>query len=108
MFGIVGGLIEFKVFFFVFYGFVIFFFVYFVYDDFLKYLFYCEFEYFEEVVNWFVKYFAVMSYGIGVMGVLKGSEIILMMVVYGNDIIKVIVLIFFLFVIIVLLFKISG
>lgn len=60
MFGIVGGLIEFKVFFLVLYGFVVFLLVYFVYDDLLKYFLFCELEYFEEAVDWFVKYFVVV------------------------------------------------
>lgn len=91
MFGTAGGLIEFKASLLASHGFATLSLAYFAHDDLPKYLPYCELEYFEEAANWFATHPAVMSHGIGVMGVSKGAEITLMLAAHGNDIIKAIV-----------------
>ena len=108
LFGTAGGLIEFKASLLATHGLATLSLAYFAYDDLPKYLPYCEFEYFEEAANWFVKHPAVMSHGIGVMGVSKGAEIALMMAVHRSDIVKAIVPISTSLVISASPFKLSG
>ncbi|KAJ7392139.1 hypothetical protein OS493_013511 [Desmophyllum pertusum] len=91
MFGTAGGLIEFKASLLASHGFAALALAYFAYDDLPKYLPYCELEYFEEAADWFIKHPAVISHGIGVMGVSKGAEIALMMAVHRKDVVKAIV-----------------
>ena len=108
LFGTAGGLIEFKASLLASHGFATLSLAYFAHDDLPKYLPYCELEYFEEAANWFVKHPAVMSHGIGVMGVSKGSEITLMMAAHRKDIVKAIVPISPSLVISASPFKVSG
>lgn len=103
----IGGLVEFKVFFLVFYGFVVLVLVYFVYDDLLKVLIEFELEYFFEVCDWMLVYFDVMFCGLGVMGVFKGLELVFILVIYWKEVI-VVVGIFFVYVFIVFLLKYKG
>jgi len=108
LFGTAGGLIEFKASLLASHGFATLSLAYFAYDDLPKYLPYCELEYFEEAADWFVKHPAVMSHGIGVMGVSKGAEITLMMAAHRKDIVKAVVPISASLVISVSPFKVNG
>ncbi|XP_078366122.1 acyl-coenzyme A thioesterase 5-like [Oculina patagonica] len=108
LFGTAGGLIEFKAAILASHGFAALSLAYFAHDDLPKYLPYCELEYFEEAANWLVKHPAVMSRGIGVMGVSKGAEIALMMAAHRKDVVKAIVPISGSFVISASPFKLRG
>ncbi|KAL9978504.1 hypothetical protein ACROYT_G016029 [Oculina patagonica] len=91
MFGTAGGLIEFKASLLASHGFAALSLAYFAYDDLPKDISCCELEYFEEAANWLVNHPAVMSHGIGVMGVSKGAEITLLMAAHKKDVVKAIV-----------------
>lgn len=77
----------------VFYGFVVFVIVYFVYDDFFVELEYLDFEYFEEVVEWFCNYFSVVLNGVSLYLICLGSWFGFFFVSYWNDLVKVVVVI---------------
>lgn len=91
LFGTAGGLNEHKASLLASHGFTVLSLAYFNFDDLPKFLSHCEMDYFEEAAEWLVTHPAVIPGGIGIMGVSKGAEIVLMMAVLRKDIIRAVV-----------------
>ena len=86
MFGTAGGLIEFKASLLASHGFAALALAYFAYDDLPKVPTEIELEYFLEACDWMLAHPDVMSRGLGLMGVSKGSELVLTIAAHRNDI----------------------
>lgn len=86
LFGTAGGLIEFKASLLASHGFAALALAYFAYDDLPKVLTEIELEYFFEACDWMIGHPEVMPHGLGLMGVSKGSELVLTIAAYREDI----------------------
>lgn len=86
MFGTAGGLIEFKASLLASHGFAALSLAYFAHEDLPKVLTEVELEYFFEACDWMLAHSDVMSNGLGLMGVSKGSELVLTIAAHRNDI----------------------
>ncbi|XP_052105343.1 acyl-coenzyme A amino acid N-acyltransferase 1-like isoform X3 [Mytilus californianus] len=79
MFGMTGGLIEFRAAILASRGFIVFALPYFQYDDLPKYVKDINFDYLKESIDWFSNHSDVIKNGVGILGVSKGAEIALML-----------------------------
>ena len=86
MFGTAGGLIEFKAALLASRGFAALALAYFAYDDLPSVPTDIELEYFFEAIDWMVTHPKILSPGLGLMGVSKGSEIALNVAAHRDDI----------------------
>lgn len=90
LFGTIGGLVEFKASLLASHGFVALALAYFAYDDLPKVPTELELEYFFEACDWMLAHPDVMSYGLGVMGVSKGSELALILATHRKEVTAVV------------------
>lgn len=90
MFGTAGGLIEFKASLLASRGFAALALAYFAYDDLPKVPTEIELEYFFEACDWMLAHPDVMSRGLGVMGVSKGSELALTIAAHRKEVTAVV------------------
>lgn len=86
LFGTAGGLIEFKASLLASHGFAALALAYFAYEDLPKVLTEIDLEYFFEACDWMLAHPDVMSHGLGLMGVSKGSELVLTIAAHRKDI----------------------
>ncbi|EDO34825.1 predicted protein [Nematostella vectensis] len=91
MFGTAGGLIEFKAALLASHGFLAFALAYFDYDDLPKVVTEIKLEYFEEAAHWLASHELAIPHGIALMGVSKGTELVLTLASYQPNLIKAIV-----------------
>lgn len=91
MFGTAGGLLEFKAALLASHGFAAFALAYFDYDDLPKVVTDVNLEYFEEALQWFSGYPKVQPGGVGLMGVSKGTELILTLASYQPQLVRAVV-----------------
>lgn len=90
LFGTIGGLVEFKASLLASHGFAALALAYFAYDDLPKVATELELEYFFEACDWMLAHPDVMSRGLGVMGVSKGSELALILAAHRKEVTAVV------------------
>ena len=91
--GTAGGLLEFKAALLASHGFAALALAYVAYDDLPRTFDEVELEYFEEAARMLLKHPCVLSHGVGLLAISKGSEIALMLAAHQSDIIRAIVVV---------------
>ena len=89
--GTAGGLLELKAALLASHGFAALALAYFAYDDLPQTLDQVELEYFEEAARMLLKDPRVLSHGVGLLSISRGSEIALMLAAHQSDIIRAVV-----------------
>lgn len=91
LFGTAGGLLEFKASLLASHGFATLALAYFGYDDLPKAVTDVSLEYFEEALQWFAQHEKVRPGGVGLMGVSKGSELVLTLASHRPELVRAVV-----------------